>query len=96
MRTAIKICRSVHWETHKQMIKGMGFHYNYRQVCDARRVLRKWNRRYDKRVPYIPSENELVEQGEMLVCIFKNLAAKTLGKPSPMFDFGKVEIKVEV
>ena len=91
IRTALKICR------RRDSFK-RGPHYCFHQHQAARVVgRRKW---LDKRFPFVPSEKEVEQQGEMMCCIFKGLLValadeKGLGLPDDIregaMDFSQLK-----
>ncbi len=82
LRVAIKICRSLHGYTEKDIRKQVGCRWKYGSINKAHQVCRRGKRWLkDKRLPYIPSDSELDEQAEIRFCIFEWLAEKLVSEP---------------
>lgn len=93
LRQAIKICREVFGYEDKNMRDRIAKDRTWSQVQEAKKVCRgRW---LDKRIPYIPSEEEEYERAEIFGCLMLDLAQES-GVPAEEIDRVKTEFLVKL
>ena len=85
LRLAMKICLAVYGRRGKDIDKLVNSNWRWEQLKNARRVCRRHDRGVRRRVPYIPSDEEIADNQETRWCILENLGWALSGQPS-IFD----------
>lgn len=81
LRQAIKLCKDAYGVDAKFLERKVKVRHKWQQVKEARRVCLR-NKRWlnNKRMPYIPSEQELEKQADITFWIFEELAKELFNK----------------